>query len=145
MSDRASSDDGSGSVVWDDLLDEGFCWLFRGVFLRSPDDDWMRYEDEIVPPRPDRRGPYWRQQHVKDDTETAYTSWSTNRDTAQMFGEEARTDARGRGGVVVFRVRIDTLTNRGYYGREDEDEILIEGRVEGVELSTGREEEEENG
>ena len=61
-----------------------------------------------------------------------------------MFGEEARSDTQARGEVVVFRVLIDTLTNRGYYGREDEDEILIEGRVEGVEISTGLEEEEEN-
>lgn len=41
-----------------------------------------------------------------------------------MFGEEARSDTRARGAVVVFRVRIDTLTNHGFYGREDEDEIL---------------------
>jgi hypothetical protein len=106
----------------------------------------MRDEDEIVPPRPDRRGREWRQKHVAlGDTDTAYTSWSINRETARMFGEEARSDTRARGEVVVFRVRIDTLTNRGYFGRDDEDEILIEGRVEGVETSTGLEEEEENG
>jgi hypothetical protein len=61
-----------------------------------------------------------------------------------MFGEEARSDSRARGEVVVFRVRIDTLANHGYYGREDEDEILLAGRVEGVEIATGFEEEEEN-
>ncbi len=58
--------------------------------------------------------------------------------------EEARTGARVRGEVVVFRVRIDTLTSRGYYGRDDEDEILLEGSVEDVEISTGLEEEEED-
>src|SRR5207249_10289161 len=52
--------------------------LFRGVFLRSPDQDWMRDEDEIVPPRPDLVGSRWRQQHRNGGTETAYTSWSTN-------------------------------------------------------------------
>jgi hypothetical protein len=133
----------SDRVSWDDLLHDDFRWLFRGVFLRSPDEDWMRDEDEIVPPRPDRIGWDWRRKHVSGDTETAYTSWSTNWETARMFGEEACSDTRARGEVVVFRVRIDALTNRGYYGRDDEDEFLIEGRVEGVEISTGLEEEEE--
>jgi hypothetical protein len=105
----------------------------------------MRDEDEIVPPRPDRVGYDWRHKHRNGDTETAYTSWSTHWETAQMFGEEARDDSFAVGEVVVFRVRIDTLTNRGYYGRADEDEILIEGTVEGVEVSTGFEEEEQNG
>jgi hypothetical protein len=105
----------------------------------------MRDEDEIVPLRPDRVGSDWRDVHRIGDTETAYTSWSTNWGTARMFGEEARDDDKVPGEVVVFRVRIDTLTNHGYYGRDGEDEILIEGRVEGVEDSTGLEEEEENG
>ena len=46
--------------------------------------------------------------------------------------------------VVVFRLRIDALTNRSYYGRDDEDEILIEGTVENIEISTGLEEEEKS-
>src|SRR6266702_1309877 len=107
----------SNRVSWNELLDEEYRWLFRGVFLRSPDQDWMRDEDEIVPPRPDRVGQDWRQKHANDDTDTAYTSWSTNWETARMFGEEARSDTQARGAVVVFRVRIDTLANRGYYGR----------------------------
>src|SRR5437660_257695 len=123
----------SDRVSWDALLDEERPWLFRGVFLRSPGEDWMRDEDEIVPPRPDRIGSEWRHKHRNGDTETAYTSWSTNWETARMFGEEARSDSRAPGQVVVFRVRIDTLTNRGYYGRDDEDEILIEGRLAGGE------------
>src|SRR5271156_4684659 len=122
MSDHVSWDDQSDRVSWDDLLDEDHRWLFRGVFLHSPDQDWMRDEDEIVPPRPDLVGWHWRQQHRNGDTETAYTSWSTNWETARMFGEETRSDTKARGEVVVYRVRIDTLTNRGYYGREDEDE-----------------------
>jgi hypothetical protein len=122
-------------------------WLslaFRGVFLRSPEDDWLRDQEEIVPPRLDRVGWDWRQQHCDGDTETAYTSWSSNWETAPMFAEEAREDAGAPGEVVVFRVRIEGLASRGYYGRDDEDEILIEGTVEGVEPSTGLEEEEEN-
>ena len=134
----------SDRVSWDDLLDEDYCWLFRGVFLRSPDDNWMRDEDEIVPLRPDHVGLHWRQEHRKGYTETAYTSWSTYWETARMYGEEARDDAQAPGEVVVFRVQIDTLTNRGYYGRDNEDEILIEGRVDGVEISPGLEEEEVN-
>lgn len=132
MSDRVS----------DEILDE-HKWLFRGVFLRSPDDDWMRDQDEIFPPRPDRVGWECRQSHRNGDTETGYTSWSTNWDTAWMFAEEAQTDSRAPGEVVIFRVRVDTLTNRTYYGRDDEDEILIEGTVEDVEISTGLEDEEE--
>jgi hypothetical protein len=119
-----------------------------GFFAESscvfPDDDWMRDEGEIVPPRPDRVGRDWRDQHRSGGTETAYTSWSTNWETARMFAEEARDDAQVPGEVVVFRVRIDTLTNRGYYGCANEDEILLEGTVAGVEISTGHEEEEEN-
>jgi len=135
MSDRLS---------WDELLEEEYRWLFRRVFLRSPDEDWLRDQDEIGPPRPDRVGWEWRQRHRDGDTDTAYTSWSTNWETARMFAEEARDDAAAPGEVVVFRVRVDRLTNRGYYGRDDEDEILIEGTVEGVEISTGLEEEEEH-
>src|SRR5262249_43823427 len=131
-------------VEWGDLIEEEHHWLFRGVFLRSPEDDWMRDEDEVVPPRLDLVGRYWRREHVRGNTETAYTSWSTNWETARMFAEEGRSDTRTGGEVVVFRVRIETLTNRGYFGRGDEDEILIEGRVDDVEISTGLEEEEEN-
>jgi hypothetical protein len=134
----------SDRVSIDDLLTEGFRWLFRGVFLRSPEDAWMRDVDEIVPLRPDRIGWDWRHKHRNDDTETAYTSWSTNWETARMFGEEARSDSHAQGEVVVFRVRIDALSNRAYFGRDDEDEILIEGIVEGVDISIGLEEEEEN-
>jgi hypothetical protein len=121
---------------------DGHLWLFRGYFLRSPDQDWMRDEDEMVPPRPDRVGPEWRREHVYGNTETAYTSWSTNWEIARMFAQEARSDMQAPGEVVVFRVRIDTLTNRGYRGRDDEDEVLIEGTVQNVEISTGLEEEE---
>ncbi len=124
------------------LIEQESRWLFRGVFLRSPDDDWLRYEDEIVPLRPDRVGPEWRDNHRNDDTETAYTSWSTHWETARLFGDEARDDASMPGVVVVFRVQIHTLTNRVYFGRADEDEYLIEGRVCGVEISTGLEEED---
>jgi hypothetical protein len=104
----------SDHLSWRELLEEEYRWLFRGVFLRSPDDDWLRGQDEIVPPRPDRVGPEWRQQHRNGNTETAYTSWSTDWETARMFAEEGR----------------------------DEHEVLIEGRVDEIEVSTGLEEEE---
>ncbi len=144
MSNSVSWDDESDRLSWHEVLDEEHRWLFRGVFLRSPEDNWLRDQDEIVPPRPDLVGWIYREQHRNGDTDTAYTSWSTYWETARMFGEEARSDTKAPGEVVVFRVRIDTLSNPGYHGREDEDEILIEGRVEGVEISTGREEEEED-
>ncbi len=133
----------SDRISWHELLEEGHRWLFRGVFLCSPEDDWLRDLDEIVPPRRDRVGPEWRDMHRRGGTDTGYTSWSMNWETARMFGEESRDDAQAPGEVVVFRVRIDALTNRAFFGRDDEDEILIEGTVEGVELSTGLEDEEE--
>jgi hypothetical protein len=103
----------------------------------------MRDDDQVFPPRPDLVGRHWRQNHCNGDTNTAYTSWSTDRETARMFGEEAQSDIIAPGEVVVFRVRIETLINKVYRGREDEYEVLIEGTVEDVEVSTGLEEEGE--
>jgi hypothetical protein len=125
-----------------DLLEEGHEWLFRGMFLRSPDDLWMKDQDYIEPREPSNRGRVWRERHSKlDDTQTAYTAWSTKRDTAQMFGEEACDNADASGEVVVFRVRVESLTNRCFRsGFENEDEVLIEGAVEDIEPSDGFEE-----
>ena len=132
-------------VFPEDLLEEGYEWLFRGMFLRSPNDLWMKDRDSIEPREPFNRGRNWRERHSRlDDTETAYTAWSTNWDTAQMFGEEARDEADASGEVVVFKVCIESLTNRCFRcGFEDEDEVLIEGTVEDIELSDGLEEEKE--
>lgn len=129
----------------EDLLEEDYKWLFRGMFLRSPNDLWMKDQDSIEPREPFNRGRNWREGHSKhDDTETSYTAWSTKRDTAEMFGEEARDNANAPGEVVVFKVWVESLTNRCFRcGFENEDEVLIEGTVEDVELSDGLEEEEE--
>jgi hypothetical protein len=127
-----------------ELLDEDFRWLFRGMFLRSPDDLWMKGEETVEPQDRTKKGRYFRDQHTKNGlTDSAYTSWTTIRDTAQMFAEEARDDADGRGEVVVFKVWIPSLTNRCFRGSfENENEILIEGTVEDVVISYDDEEDE---
>lgn len=131
-------------VFPEDLLEEGYKWIFRGMFLHSPDDLWMKGEESIDPQDRTKRGRHWRDQHSKHDaTETAYTAWSSNRDTAQMFAEEARDGTDASGEVVVFKVRIESLKNRCFRsGYENEDEILVEGVVDGIEISDGLEEEE---
>jgi len=135
-------DDDGDEVFPKELLEEDCVWLFRGTFL-THDDLWMKDTDSIEPRERFNRGSEWRERHSKlDDTETAYTAWSTNRCTAEMFGEEARDNAHAAGEVVVFRVKVKSLTNRCFRsGFENEDEVLIEGTVDDVELSDGLEEE----
>lgn len=130
-------------VLPEDLLEDEHEWLYRGMFLESS-DLWRKWEECIEPRDLTKRGRICRDQHSRnDDTETAYTSWSTERDKAQEFGEEARSKATGEGEVVVFKVPVRTLANRCFHGYyEDESEILIEGTVEDV---LPDEEEEENG
>ncbi|OWK46963.1 hypothetical protein [Fimbriiglobus ruber] len=135
--------DGDDDEVFpEDLLEEDCKWLFRGMFLPH-DNLWTKDTDYIEPREPYNRERKWRERHSKlNDTETAYTAWSTNRETAEMFGAEARDKADAAGEVVVFRVWVESLTNRCFScGFENEDEVLIEGTVDDVELSDGLEEE----
>ncbi|MBY0522627.1 MAG: hypothetical protein K2R98_04490 [Gemmataceae bacterium] len=75
-------------------------------------------------------------------TDSGYTSWSKDRDTAIELGQYASRNARTSRGhrlsgrVVVFKVRISTIEEeRIFEGEAAEDEYLIEGTVENVEFS----------
>jgi len=134
-------DDMSGQLA-------GSIWLYRGVPCESPEVEDVRAIGEVRPPRPDRIGEYWRQLHVHGDTETGYTSWTTDRSIAEAAAQ-ASSDIYGLSGeTVIFRVRRDSISEgRIFPGLEDEDEWLIEGIVEGVIISESAadEEEEEHG
>lgn len=43
-------------IFSEDLLEEGYKWLFRAMFLRSPNDLWMKDRDSIEPREPFNRG-----------------------------------------------------------------------------------------
>jgi hypothetical protein len=96
----------------------------------------VRATGEIEPRRPDLRGEYYRRSHsMLGDTETAYTSWSESGSTAVLFAEATSDQEELSGKIVVFRVRVDHLEeSKVFEGRADEDEYLIEGTVENVEL-----------
>lgn len=75
-------------------------------------------------------------------TDSGYTSWSKDRDTAIELGRYASRnarDSRGRrlsGKVLVFKVRVSTIDEERIFEAEAaEDEYLIEGTVENVEFS----------
>jgi len=106
----------------------------------------VRSMGEARPPRPDRVGEVWREFHVHGATETGYTSWTTDRTIAEdaaCFSSEAPGLT---GDIVIFRVRVDSVAEQRIFpGLEDEAEYLIEGTVEGVSISTGEADEEENG
>ena len=76
------------------------------------------------------------------DTNTGYTSWTRDRYTAVYFGEKGRDDSSAPGEVAVYRVRVDSLVNRIFSVQDYEEEILIEGAVEDVEISDGSEEDD---
>lgn len=111
-------------------------WLYRGVPAESPEVQDVRATGEISPPRPDLRSEWHRQQHLLGFTDTAYTSWSAERSIAEYMARLTIEQEGLRGGVIVFRVRVETIdVARLFPGCDDEQEWLIEGRVEGVELS----------
>jgi hypothetical protein len=129
-----------------DLLDEGRKWLYRGVPAESEEVKTVDLDGEIDPPRPDRTGEYWRQRHTMlDDTETAYTSWTTDRSIAEAASSSMSEGEELSGQIRILRVRLASLTdNRIFQGRDDEYEYLIEGIVEGVEFSDDPSAEEED-
>jgi hypothetical protein len=129
--------------VWEGLSE--YRWLYRGVPEKSPEKFDVEANNEVYPQRPDRTGEWWRELHQTGDTETAYTSWSTDRDIAQAAGEASRDEAGLEGGVIIFKVRITRrLRHRIFQGREDEEEYLIEGTVEAVQFSNDANEEEQD-
>ena len=98
---------------------------------------------EVQPSRSDRIGDRWQHLHVSGDTETGYTSWSSDRSIAVDAASSCSDDEGLTGRIRIFRVRVNTLDpERVFEGRADEDEYLIEGTVEGVEFSTDEEEDD---
>ncbi len=128
--------------MYDPLAD--VVWLYRGVPAESPEVENVHTVGEIRPPRPDRIGERWRQFHVLGDTQTGYTSWTTERNMAEEFAQFSGSSSSGE--AAIFRVRVDSIPEeRVFQGREDEAEFLIEGTVEEVSISESAAEEEENG
>jgi hypothetical protein len=127
--------------LWEELDD--IPWLYRGVPLESPEVLDVRYNGEVRPPRLDRVGEYWQAVHLAGDTETGYTSWTTDRSIAEAAGEFCSDDYELSGRVVILKVRVETLSmERLFTGRADEYEYLIEGTVEDVSISGSADEEE---
>lgn len=121
-------------------------WLWRGVPAESDEVEDVRNCGEINPPEPNRTGERWRHLHVSGMTETAYTSWTTDRTLAVAAASSCSfDDGELTGQVVILRVRVRALDlERVFEGREDEDEYLIEGLVEGVEFSEDATDEEDD-
>ncbi len=116
--------------------DDAPMWLFRGVPAESPEVDDVRATGEVVPHRPDRTGERWRELHIAGiATETAYTSWTSERSMAIEAAMSMSDDQSLGGRVAIFRVRFSEVADRCYMGREDEDEYLLEGRIDNVKLS----------
>jgi len=85
---------------------------------------------------------------VHGDTETGYTSWTTDRSIAEAAAQDSSAIYDLSGEIVIFRVRVDSISEeRIFPGLEDEDEWLIEETVEDVTISesAANEEEEEHG
>lgn len=118
-----------------ELLDE-FMWFYRGLPIESQEVRDVEVFGEVTPPRPDRIGERWRQLHVAGETQTGYTSWSTDRSIAEEAAA-SMGDEEGLSGLIqIIKVRIDSLSaDRIHVGREDESEFLIAGRIEDVTFS----------
>jgi hypothetical protein len=128
--------------LWDALTDVK--WLYRGVPRESSEVMDVEAIGEVRPPRPERVGEIWRNYHVHGNTETGYTSWTTDRSIAEDAGRFSSEAPGLSGEVVIFRVAANSIPEaRVFPGLEDEAEVLIEGTVEGVSISTGEEEEDD--
>lgn len=120
-------------------------WLYRGVPVESTEVVDVESFGEINPPRPDRIGELWRLYHSAGMTETGYTSWSVDRAIAEAAAQASSDDPHLSGRIRIFRVRIEYLdAERVFEGRADEDEYLIEGTVENVEVSGDEADEEDD-
>ncbi len=112
-------------------------WLYRGVPSESPEVEDVSANGEVYPRRPGYVGEYAHYCHIINEmTDTGYTSWTTDRGTAEELAQYASREAGLSGSVVIFRVRISILNEeRIYEGEAREDEYLIEGTVENVQFS----------
>jgi hypothetical protein len=123
---------------------EEHTWLYRGVPAESPEVGLVKVYGAVAPRRPGLVGEYARYCHsINEMTDTGYTSWTTNRDIAEELGRFTSDEAALSGIVVIFRVRISTIErDRVFEGQEREDEYLIEGTVEDVEVSEDTDEDD---
>lgn len=116
-------------------------WLYRGVPGDSVEVEDVHSIGEIRPPRPDRIGERWRQFHVLGDTQTGYTSWTTDRNIAEEFAQFSASGSSGQ--AVIFRLRVASIPEEQVsQGRDDEAEFLLEGIVEEVSISESAADEE---
>lgn len=115
----------------------GITWLYRGVPYESDERLDVEATAEIRPPRPERTTEYDRRVHVmNNDTNTGYTSWTPDRSIAQAAAEAIGEVAGLSGQIVIFRVRANSISEeRIFPGRDDEEELLIQGTIEEVEIS----------
>src|SRR5260370_666649 len=95
------------SRLWD-ALSEGK-WLYRGVPRESSEVIDVQAISEVRPPRPERVGETWRDYHVHGNTETGYTSWTTDRNIAEDAGRFSSEAPGLSGQVVIFRVALDSV------------------------------------
>lgn len=110
----------------------------------SPEVDDVRAIGEVRPQPPDRIGEIWQDYHAAGiTTETAYTSWTSERSVAVDAATDMCEQQSLRGEIVIFRVQFRDVADRCVPGRDDESEYLIEGTVEGVEVSSDEIEDEE--
>ncbi len=124
---------------------EDYTWLYRGVPEESPEVEDVTANGEVYPRRPGYVGEYARYCHsVNEMTDTGYTSWTTDRGTAEDLARYASKEAGLSGKVVIFQVLISTIEEgRIYEGEAREDEYLIERTVENVQVCEETEDEED--
>jgi hypothetical protein len=117
--------------------------LYRGVPGDSPEVQQVLATGEVLPRNPSRWQAEWRQAHSAGNTDTAFTSWTSQRSIAVNAAEEVCTTEELECGVVVFRVLLANLPDSQIFpGRPDEDEYLLWGVIENVEISTADSDEE---
>jgi hypothetical protein len=123
---------------------EGFTCLYRGVPEESKEVVDVEANGEVYPRRPGYVGEYARYCHsINEMTDTGYTSWTTERVTAEELAQYASREAGLSGQIVIFEVPIVTVEiDRIFEGEAREDEYLIEGTVENVTFSEDADDEE---
>jgi len=116
------------------------------VPIESPEVLDVQSMEEISPQRPDRIGERWRHFHVHGDTQTGYTSWTSDRSIAEEAARFRADNSGLSGEIVVFRVLAETISERQLFqGLEDEAEWLIQGTVESVSISESEADDEVKG
>jgi len=123
---------------------EDFTWLYRGVPEESPESKDVESSGEVSPACPNYVGEDYRRWHMAGFTDSGYTSWTTDRTIAEAAAESSSNLPQLSGRIRIFKVRISSLDRKRVFpGRGDEEEFLIEGTIENVELSSDTDEDED--